>query len=335
MIQYAARRLVVVALILAAAATLMFTITHLAPGSPIHLLAGENPNPETVKKLAQKWGLEDPIYVQLGRYLRNVLVLDMGRSMVTRRKVGEDIALYLPATVELTLLSVIIAGVVGLGIGVFSVIYKGRLVDQCVRVVSLLGVSTPVFWFGLLLLIVFYLRLDILPGGGRLDFSLQAPKHITGMYLLDSLLTGNWNTLYSAVIHIILPSICLSFSSAGRIARIARAAMLSVYNKEYVRAGRAKGLAEGVVLLKYVLKNALIPILTMIGEVFGVLMGGAVLTETIFSWPGLGRYAVQAALALDYPAITGYAIVTTFMFAITNLLVDLSYGIVNPKITYD
>lgn len=334
MISYTIKRLMGIIIVLFVAASIMFVITQLAPGSPVYLFAGENPSPGMIEEIKERWGLNDPIHIQLFRYLLNVVQLDMGTSMVTRRPISEDIRIYLPATLELTFVSIIIGTFFGVLAAVISVKFSGKIIDHLIRTFSLIGVSTPIFWLGLLLLLFFYLQLNIFPGGGRLSLGLRLPRSITGLFLLDSILLMEWQVFRNALWHIILPSICLAFASSGRIARIARASMLNVYKKDYVRVARAKGLKEKTVLMKHVFKNSLISTLTMVGEVFGVLMGGSVLTETIFSWPGLGRYAVQSAMALDYLAITGYAVVATFFFALANLIIDLSYGFVDPRIKY-
>lgn len=310
----------------------MFLITQLSPGSPVYLMAGENPSPGRVEEIKERWGLNDPLYIQLFNYLRNLARLDLGESMVTRRRVSADIGRYFPATLEVTIFSVLLGSFFGVFTGVISVIYKGRFLDSFIRMFSLVGVAMPLFWLGLMLLLVFYYHLGFLPGGGRI--SGQPPLHISGLYLLDSIFTLNGRAFIDSLSHLIMPSLCLSFGVMGRIARIARASMLSVYKQDYVRTARAKGLQERVVLYRYVLRNAAIPILTMSGETFGILIGGSVLTETIFSWPGLGRYAVQSAMQFDYPAITGFAIIATLMFALSNFIIDITYGIADPRIKY-
>jgi len=324
-----------VILILLAAAILMFVITHLAPGNPINLMAGESPNIEQVKELEAKWGLNKPIIEQLYIYVLRLLTLDLGQSFVTQRSVSEDLITYLPATLELTLIAIIIATIFGVILAMLSVAYKGKTVDHFIRTFSVVGVSIPVFWFGLLLLLAFYMYLGIFPGGGRISSDITPPNHVTGLYLLDSLIELNWKAFLSSCMHLILPAVCLSFSAIGRIARMARASMLAVHCKEYVRVARAKGLRERAIMYNYIFKNSMISTLTMIGEVFGELMGGSVLTETIFSWPGLGRYAVQSAMKFDYNAITGFVILATFIFALTNLVVDLAYGFFDPRISYE
>ncbi|MCX6093595.1 MAG: ABC transporter permease [Candidatus Bipolaricaulota bacterium] len=357
MTRFVIRRIFALFLVVVAGTVVMFVITHLAPGDPILLLVessqakaynisaaraasierGEAASGglQAIQDIKARWGLDKPIYVQLGIYLKNIFTFDLGKSILTQRSVAGDIARYLPATLELTLIGVLGSAFLGIAAALVSVVYKGRLIDHATRVFALLGVSTPAFVLALLLLLAFYLNLRWFPSGGRIALGIAPPKTITGLYLVDSLLTGNWVALQSSFIHLVLPSFAIMFGGIGRVARIARASLLNVAKQDFVTVGRAKGLPEIVVLLRYTLRNSLIPILATLGVVFGYLMGGSILTETVFSWPGMGRYIVQSAITLDYKAVTGCALVITFIYGLVNLLVDVSYAYVDPRIVYD
>ncbi len=334
MISYTMRRIILLIPILFTDIALVFFIMHLAPGDPVLLLAGPQSDPRIYQELRHQWGFDRPIYVQFAMYLNNLFRGDLGTSLVTGRRVTVDIGAYLPATIELTLVALIIAITLGVAVGIAATVKANSFLDHSVRTFSLFGVATPIFWLGLLLIIVFNLKLGWLPAGGRLSMNLTAPKHLTGFYLLDSALTGNWAAFKSSLIHLILPTFTLAFPQVGRISRITRASMLGIVNLDYVKVGRAKGLSGLKVTRDYILRNAWIPILTMIGEVAGTLFGGAVVTEIVFSWPGMGRYAYQSIFALDYKAIVAFTIVVTLLYAVVNLIVDLLYVWVDPRIVY-
>lgn len=334
MFSYMVRRIVLLMPTLFLAVLLVFVIMHMAPGDPVLLLAGPESDPRVYEELRHQWGLDQPVYVQCVVYVRNLLRGNLGTSFVTGRPVVVDVGAYLPATVELTLVALLISVLMGVLVGIIATVKANTIVDDVTRTVALFGVATPIFWFGLLLIIAFHLKLGWLPGGGRLSINLNAPTHYTGFYLLDSLLTKNWEALRSSFLHIILPVFVLAFPQIGRISRITRSSMLSVINKDYVKVGRAKGLPDWVVVKQYVLRNSWVPILTMIGEVFGTLLGGAVVTEVVFSWPGMGRYAVNSIFALDYKAIAAFASISIGLYAVINLLVDLLYTWADPRISY-
>lgn len=334
MISYTIRRLIFLIPTLFVGVLLVFGIMHVAPGDPVLLLAGPESDPRVYEDLRRQWGLDQPVYLQCATYLKNLFRGDLGTSLVTGRPVIADIGAYLPATVELTLVALLVAIVVGVLVGITATVKANSFLDHSVRSVALFGVATPIFWLGLLLIIVFHLKLGWLPGGGRLAINISAPKHATGFYLLDSLISGNWSAFKSSFVHLLMPAFILAFPQVGRISRITRASMLGILNLDYVKVGRAKGLAGWRVIKNYVLRNAWIPILTMVGEVAGTLLGGAVVTEVVFSWPGMGRYAVNSIFALDYKAIVAFAIITTSLYAVINLVVDLLYALVDPRIVY-
>jgi peptide/nickel transport system permease protein len=331
MLHQITRRLLLSILVLVGVSLLVFFLSHIVPGDPARLAAGPQARMEQVENLRREYGLDKPLPEQYVVYMRNLLKGDLGKSLQSRRPVLNDLKDYFPATFELTFLATILAVVGGVAFGIISAVYKNKWIDNLLRVFSLTGVSMPVFWLGIVLVLIFYRQLDILPFGNRLDASLTTPQQITGLYLLDSLMTGNLPAFWSAFKHLILPSITLAYSSLGVISRMSRASLLEVMQEDYIRTARAKGLREKLVISRHAMKNSLIPVLTVIGLQFGSLLGGAFLVEVIFSWPGLGTYAMKAIMFLDYNAIIGVTLVTAVAFMLTNLLVDLLYMVVDPR----
>ncbi len=250
------------------------------------------------------------------------------------RPVADALADYFPATVELTIAAMILILLIGIPIGIISAIRKDRIEDHVVRIFSLCGVSIPIFWFALILQYVFYLNLGWLPLGGRLPSTMMPSPRVTGLYTVDSLLAGEYNTFVQAVMHLILPAFCLAYSSLAVISRLIRSSMLEAMAQDFIRTARAKGLSEGVVILKHALRNALIPTTTMVGLTFGGLLSGAVLTETIFMWPGIGRYATRAITFNDFASIMGFTLLMVIVFVLANLVVDILYAYLDPKIKY-
>lgn len=311
---------------------IVFILSHVVPGDPARLAAGPQAREEQVETVRKEFGLDKPLPQQYFIYMSNLFKGDFGKSLQSRRPVADDLKDYFPATLELTLVATLITVIGGVASGLISAVRKNTWIDQVTRVISLAGVSIPVFWLGLVLVLIFYRQLGWLPFGGRLDPSLSPPDRITGMYIIDSIATGNWQTLGSSIAYLVLPSITLAFSSLGVVSRMTRASLLDVLQEDYIRTARGKGLKERVVLLRHALKNALIPVITIIGLQFGSLLGGAFLVEVIFSWPGLGTYAMKAIMFLDYNGIIGVTLLTGIVFMITNLLVDLLYIAVDPRI---
>ncbi len=252
------------------------------------------------------------------------------------------LALFFPATLELTIFSLLLCVLIGLPIGIISAIKKDKWPDHVVRIFSLTGISIPVFWFALILQYVFYLKLDLLPLGGRLDLGTAAPTfnlpfidvHSTGLFVLDSILGGNWTTLGQALLHLVMPAFCLAFIYLAVIARMTRSSMLEAMTQDYIRTARSKGLSERAVIFKHALRNALIPTTTVVGLMFGGLLSGAVLTETIFYWPGIGRYSTFAISSLDYASIMGFTLLVAIIYVLSNLFVDILYAYLDPRIKY-
>jgi ABC-type dipeptide/oligopeptide/nickel transport system permease component len=333
MFKYIIKRLLMLIPVLLGVSLFVFIIMHVFTGDPAALMLGEHATKAQILALRQEMGLNDPIYVQFGRFLWQLLHGDLGRSLMTKRPVVQDLLLQFPATIELALFSLAIASFVGIFIGVISAVKRYSFFDYVSMIGALLGVSMPIFWLGLILIIIFSVNLHWLPVAGRIDIGLE-PAAITHLYLVDSIVTGNWEAFWSALRHLILPGIALAAYSMAIIARMTRSTMLEVVKQDYIRTAHAKGLDERTVVYHHALKNALIPIITVIGLQFGFLLGGAVLTETVFSWPGIGSLTTNAILASDFPLVQGSVILVAAIFVIVNLLVDLFYAYLDPRIHY-
>lgn len=314
------------------AITIMFFVSRLVPGDPARLIVGEYATEAQVAQVRKAYNLDKPVFTQYVLYLRDSITGDFGISMHTRRPVMEDIKTFLPATIELAIISMIIVIVVGVPFGVISAIRKDQAADHAARIYALGGVAVPVFWLGILLQLLVYFYLGWLPVGERMTYGIKPPTHLTGLYILDSILTGNWTTLKDSVMHIILPAVVLATSSMSSVVRQTRGEMLKVLKEDYVVFHTAYGLARQKVIYKYALRNALTPTVSLIGLVFGLLLGGSFLVETVFNWPGIGSYVAMSVLTSDFPAIVGATLVVTFSYAFVNLAVDVAYILINPKV---
>lgn len=313
---------------------LTFFIAHVVPADPVLAALGQHAREDQIQAYRRAYGLDRPVVVQYASYLRRLAVGDLGLSIRTRRPVAADLADFLPATVELGGAAWLVALALGIPAGILSAVYKDRLVDHLVRIAALIGAAMPVFWLGLLLLGSLYYRLHWLPGPGRLDLSMVPPPARTGVMVIDSALAADPVAFWNACRHLVLPALTLGLFSTAVIARMTRSAMLEVLNQDYIRTARAKGLARLRVIGYHALRNALIPTLTIIGISFGNLLSGAVLTETVFAWPGLGRYATASAINLDFPAVMGVALVVAVLYTLANLTIDLLYARLDPRIRY-
>jgi ABC-type dipeptide/oligopeptide/nickel transport system permease component len=331
---YLIRRLVAMPFLILGIITITFFLSRVTKGDPLTAIISEQQmsNPEVVAAAKQRWGLDLSLPEQYLVYTGKLLTGDLGTSFTTKRPVLQDLLERLPATLELVITAMIIGTVLGIALGVLAAYYRNGWIDHGSRLFALVGSSLPVFWSGLGLLFIFSVQLGWLPGPGRLDARLQPPPMITGMITLDTLLAGDLAAFVDALHHLILPAFVLGWTVTGTISRLVRANMLEVLNQEYVLTARAKGAGELRVLLHHALRNTLVPTLTVIGHSFAYLITGAVLTETIFAWPGMGSYAVEAARALDYPAIIGVTVVGGVTFLVTNLLTDIAYMLANPRI---
>lgn len=306
MFSYVVKRLLQVIPTLIGVSILTFLLIHAVPGDPARMIAGPEASAEDVAMVRESLGLDQPLYVQYGKYVSNLLQGDLGTSLRSERPVLDEIVGRFPATITLTVMSIIVMVAIGLFAGIFSATRPNSLIDNVTMMVSLFGISLPVFWLGLMLILLFSYYLNLFPSGGNDGFS-----------------------------HFILPALALGLSSSAILARLTRSSMLEVINQDFVRTARAKGVKEKLVVYKHTLKNALIPIITIIGLEFGTLLGGAVLTETVFSINGLGRFIIQSIQFRDYPSIQGSILVVAAIFVIVNLIVDLCYGLVDPRVKYD
>lgn len=318
-------------LVVAGVCVITFIISHLIPGDPARLLAGDRASDEIVRHIRQQLGLDLPLWQQFARYVDALLHGDLGTSIRTGRPVLEDLKTFFPATLELAFCALLIALLVGIPLGVLSAVYRNRWTDHLVRLMALTGISTPAFWLGLGVIVLFYGKLDWLPGSGRLDDWFDPPTRVSGFYLLDSLLEGNIEVFFNALQHLILPAAILAFVHLGIVARQIRSAMLEQLNEDYIRTALASGLPKFTIVVRYALPNALIPSITVLGLALGDLLYGAVLTETVFAWPGMGAYVVSSIQALDFPAVMGFAIVVSFAYVLVNLVVDLLYLWIDPR----
>jgi len=327
------RRLPLLALLLAGISLAAFLLTQQLPGDPAFIAAGGGEaTPEMIAHARARLGLDRPVWLQYVYYMRGVVQGDFGRSMVNAKPVIEDLRKFWPASVELALAAIAISAVVGIPLGVASAVRAARWLDRLITPGSVFLGSMPIFWLGLMAVLLFYRTLDVLPAGGRLTVGLTPPPAVTGLFVIDALLARDLVIFRDAVRHLVLPASILSVVSLAMITRVTRAAMLDILHEDYLRTARAKGLAEPIVVLKHALRNASVPILTVMGIQLGQLIGGVVVTETIFSWPGLGLYAVTAVENQDYPAIIAFTLVTTVVYVVINLVVDLLYPVLNPQL---
>lgn len=319
-------------LVMTGVCVITFIISHLIPGDPARLLAGDRASDEMVQHIRHQLGLDLPLWQQFIHYVSDLLHGNLGTSIRTGRPVLADIRLFFPATLELALCALLLALLIGVPLGVLSAVFRNRWLDHLVRLLAITGISTPTFWLGLGVIVLFYGHLNLLPGGGRLDDWLDPPAHVTGFYLIDTLLAGDSDAFFNSLQHLILPALTLAFVHLGIVARQIRSAMLEQLSEDYIRTARASGLPGWRIVMTHALPNALIPSITVLGLALGDLLYGAVLTETVFSWPGMGAYVVASIQALDFPAVMGFAVVVSFAYVLVNLLVDLLYLWIDPRI---
>jgi peptide/nickel transport system permease protein len=332
-VRYFVSRVVASAVMAVAATVVIFVVAHVVPADPVQAQLGDraSANPEIVAAYRTKWGLDKPLYQQYLIFLKGVFHWDFGMSIATRRPVADDIKQYFPATIELATAAALMTVVIGIPFGILAAVYRDSWVDHVARIISLFGVSAPTFWLAFIVLAIFYGGLKIAPSPGRLDIGAIPPPQVTGMYTIDSILAGDWDLFWKSLSHLFLPATVLAAATIGLITRTTRASMLESLTQDYVRIARAKGLAERVVIMGHVLPNALIPVVTLGGLAYAELLSGTVMTETIFSWPGLGKYSFQSAIALDFPAILAVTFVVALIYLIINLIVDLTYAFLDPR----
>ncbi|MBX5485443.1 MAG: ABC transporter permease [Mycolicibacterium hassiacum] len=309
-----------------------FAVAHAVPGDPARAIAGMYADQQTVDAIRRQWGLDRPLPVQYLEYLKHLVHGDLGQSITTRDNVLGDILHRLPATLELAFFALFVMCVFGILLGIAAAVWRNRSPDHVARLIVVLGAAMPSFFLGLLLQLLFFRYLNWLPATGRLDEFAQAPTHITGLYLVDSVLTLNGSAFVDALKHIVLPGVTLALLGLAGITRMTRATMSEVLQQDYIRAARARGIGFHSLIFRHALKNSLIPTVTVIGLLFGSMIGGAVVIEWIFAWPGIGSYAADAVTSLDYNAIMGAGLAIAVVYVIANLLVDVSYMVLNPQI---
>lgn len=334
LIRYLGKRLVLTVILLIGITLVTFTLTNLVPGDPVAAALGQRAadDPQIVERFRQEFGLDKPLHEQYFSYLGRLIHGDLGMSWQTRRPVAQDLAGAIPATMEIAFTAITMAVILGLVLGSIAAYRRGKITDQVVRLISLLGISVPTFWTAILFFYLFYYRLGIAPGSGRLSPGMPAPPRVTGMYTVDSVLAGDMRTFVDAAAHLALPSLVLTFFTVGLLTRFSRMALLEVLDKDFVRAAQAKGLPARTVFVRYVLRAAAVPILTMVGLAFGSLLSGTVLVESIFSWPGLGSYAYQSASKLDLLAVMGVGLFVGVVYLTINLIIDIAYGFIDPRV---
>jgi len=332
--RYIVRRVLLLIPMLVGITLLSFILSHAIPADPVATNLGDRAaaDPAIVAAFKHRWGLDQPLYKQYLIYLWNLVHGDMGTSISTRQPVLLDLRQHLPATIEISVAAMCLSLLTGIPLGMLAAVNRERPIDQAARVTSLVGVSTPVFWLGLVAIVVFYARLGWAPAPARLSTDITPPPFITGFLPIDAIVSHRWDAALDWLRHLILPAIVLSAYSLGIVTRMMRGSMLEVLGEDYVRTARAKGLTRGAVIVRHAARNALIPIITIVGLSFGGLLSGAVVTETVFSWPGLGLYAFSSATSLDFPAIMGTGIVVASVYVIVNLVVDVAYAFFDPRI---
>jgi peptide/nickel transport system permease protein len=331
-LRFVVRRLLLLVPILLGLSILVFAWIRALPGGPAEALLGERLTPESRAQIEQQYGLDDPVYVQYWRYLKTTVgERDLGTSITSRRPVGEELRQRFPATIELAVGAMIFAMVFGIPLGYVAAKRYGGAIDQASLVVSLLGVSIPIFFLAILLKYVFAIQLGWLPTVGRQSVLIDTP-HPTNFYILDAIIAGDPEAVWDCIQHLILPAIALGSIPLAIVARITRAATLDVQNEDYVRTARAKGLPPRVVDVRHIFRNALLPIATIVGLQTGLLLSGAVLTETVFAWPGIGTWLVEAIETRNYPVLQGGILFVSLVFVLVNLIVDVSYALINPRI---
>jgi len=331
---YIIKRLLQIIPVVLGVTLIAFALIHLAPGDPVRTMLGQHATQQEIDDIRAKYGLDQPLYVQYFIWLGDVIQGDFGRSILTHEKVTTEIASRFPNTIELAIAAMIFAILIGVVAGIISATKQYSVADYSVMGLALFGISMPVFWLGIMLMMIFGVFLGWLPIGGRIDLLLPFQR-ITGFMVIDSIITLNGAALVSVIRHLLLPAIALGTIPMAIIARTTRSSMLEVLRQDFIRTERAKGLSEWKVIYKHAIRNAMVPVVTVIGLNFGLLLSGAILTETVFSWPGVGRLVVDAVYARDYPLVIGCILIFALVFVIVNLITDLLYTYIDPRIHYE
>jgi peptide/nickel transport system permease protein len=331
---YIIKRLLQIIPVVLGVTLIAFALIHLAPGDPVRTMLGQHATQQEIDDIRVKYGLDQPLFVQYFIWLGDVLQGDLGRSILSHEQVTIEIGARFPNTIELAIAAMVFAILIGVVAGIISATKQYSVADYSVMGVALFGISMPVFWLGIMLMMIFGVFLGWLPIGGRIDLLLPFNR-ITGFMVFDSIITGNGAALISVLRHLILPAIALGTIPMAIIARTTRSSMLEILRQDFIRTERAKGLSERKVIYKHAIRNAMVPVVTVIGLNFGLLLSGAILTETVFSWPGVGRLVIDSVYARDYPLVIGCILVFALVFIIVNLIIDLLYTYIDPRIHYD
>ncbi|CAM3082674.1 ABC transporter permease [Paenibacillus sediminis] len=327
------KRIIILLPVLLGMTIIVFSIIHAIPGDPAETILGQKATEQSKQALREQLGLDKPWPQQYVAYLSKLLHGDLGTSIRTKVPIAKEIVPYLAATLELTIASMLFAIIIGVNAGIVSAWKQNSWFDYVSMIIALIGVSMPIFWLGLMEQWIFSIKLHWLPTIGRMN-QRDPVEAVTNLYVIDAIISGRWDQLWTVIKHLILPSVALGTIPMAIIARMTRSSMLEVMNSDFIRTAKAKGLSQFWVVYKHALKNALIPVLTVIGLQTGSLLGGAVLTETIFAWPGVGRYIYEAISSRDYPVIQSGILIIAFIFVLINLIVDLLYALIDPRIHY-
>jgi peptide/nickel transport system permease protein len=323
------KRLAWLAPTLAGLVAIVFFISRVIPADPVALVAGETASRAQIELLRQKLGLDQPLLVQLAQYYKQLLSGDLGTSLFTTRPVWEDLSARLPATIELTVVAMLVSVILGIPLGVISALHRNRFIDHLLRVVTVAGLAVASFWLALMLQILFSMDLRWLPLQARITGF--PPPAITGFYVIDALIEGNFTRLGNVLAHLTLPALTLAFPALATVVRFTRAGVLETLQRSFVTYQRAMGIPAGLIVWKYVLRNSLVSTVTQIGLLFGILLAGAVVIETVFQWPGIGSFAFEAILHSDYPGVMGFTLYAGFVFGVVNLIVDVSHAVLDPR----
>ncbi|MFW6381077.1 MAG: ABC transporter permease [Bacillota bacterium] len=333
MFRYILKRLLMLIPVLIVMSFLIYGMIELIPGDPAQMLLGTHVTEEALEQAREEMGLNDPFLVRYGRFLRDIVQLDLGQSLMSRRPVWTMIGEKLPATIELSIFAMIFALGVGVTAGVVAAWNQNTIFDYLSSIVALIGISMPIYWLGFMLILFFAVNLNIFPTAGRLSAWVDSGSFETGFFLFESLFTGRWKVFFDAVRHMVLPAIALGTIPMAIVARMTRSALLEVLKQDYMRTARAKGLGFLNIFI-HAIKNAAIPIVTVFGMQFGRFMGGAVLTESVFAWAGMGKWLLDGIYKRDFPVVIGGALTVAFLFVLVNLLTDLTYTLLDPRIKY-
>ena len=332
MLAYIIRRILILIPTLLGVSVIVFFMLRITPGDPAELLLGERATEKALHEIREHLGLNEPLHVQYGMFLKRLMKGDLGETIWSRQKVWIEVKERFPATIELSVVALFISCFFGIIFGIISATRQYSIFDYLSMLGALIGVSMPIFWLGLVFMLIFSVNLGWLPLSGRISVGVDL-EVITNFYILDAVLTKNWGALKDVLWHIIMPATTLSTIPMAIVARMTRSSMLEVLRQDYIKTAKAKGLSQFIVTFKHALRNALIPVVTTIGLQFGVALGGAILTETIFAWPGVGKWMFDAVMKRDYMVIQGGTLVIAAVFVVINLMVDVLYAVINPRIS--